>query len=64
MVDDTSTGTTMDLESTEEEVNSLEIVTSDHVDPSSSLPVIKRDIGMQTTCIKTELTSTFVLIVE
>ena len=64
MVDDMSSDTTIDEEAMEEEVDSLGIVTSDHVDPSSALPIIRRDIGMQTVHIKTELTSNFVLIVE
>ena len=63
-VDDTSTGTTIDAEATEDEVDSLGITTTDHVDPSSALHVIKRDIGMQTVHIKTELTSNFVPTVE
>ena len=64
MVDDTSIDTTIDVQAMEEEVYSLGIVTTDHIDPSSALHVIKRDIGMQTVHIKTELTSNFVLIVE
>ena len=61
---DMSVGMTIDVEATEEEVDSLAIVTIGRVDPSSALHVIKRDIGMQTVHIKTELTSNFVLIVE
>ena len=64
MVDDTSTGTTIDVEAMEEEVDSLGIMTTDHVDPSSALHVIRRDISMQTVRIKTELISNFVCIVE
>ena len=45
-VKDTSTGMTIDVEATEVEVDSLEIETTDHVDPSNVLHVIKRDIGM------------------
>ena len=64
MVDNTSTGTTINMEATEEKVDSLGIATTDHVDPSNALHVIRRDISMQTVHIKTELTSNFVLIVE
>ena len=53
-VKDTSAGTTIDMEATEEEVDSLGIATIDRVDLSSALHVIKRDIGMQTVHIKTE----------
>ena len=63
-VEDTSTGMTIDVEATEVEVDSLEIETTDHVDPSNALHVIRTDIGMQTVHIKTELTSNFVLIME
>ena len=63
-VKDTSTGMTIDVEDMEVEVDSLVIETTDHVDPSNALHVIKRDIDMQTIHIKTELTSNFVLIVE
>ena len=63
-VEDMSTDTTIDVQATEEEVDSFGIVTSDHVDPSSALPVIRRGIGTQTVRIKTELSSNFVLIVE
>ena len=63
-VEDTSIGMTIDVEATEDEVDSLEIETTDHVDPSNVLHVIRRDIGMQIVHIKTELTSNFVLIVE
>ena len=64
MVDDTSTGTTIGMEATEEEVDSLGIATTDHVDPSSALHVIRRAICMRIVHIKIELTSNFVLIVE
>ena len=63
-VRDMRTGITIDMEAMEEEVDSLGIATIDHVDPSSALHVIRRDISMQTVHIKIELTSTFVLIVE
>ena len=63
-VDNTSAGMTIDVQATEEEVDSLGIATTDCIDPSSALHVIKRDIGMQTVHIKAELTSNFVLIVE
>ena len=46
MVDDTSASTTINVGASEDEVDSLEIVTTDHVDPSSALHVIRRDIGM------------------
>ena len=61
MVDDTSASMTIDLQDMEEEVDSLGIVTTDRVDPSSALHVIKRDIGMQTIHIKIELISNSVL---
>ena len=57
MVEDMSAGTTIDAQAMEEEVDSLGITTTDHIDPSSALHVIRRDIGMQTVHIKTELTS-------
>ena len=63
-VDDTSVGTIIDMEAMEEEDDSLGIATIYHINPSSALHVIKRDIGMPTVHIKTELTSNFVLIVE
>ena len=62
--EDTSAAMTIDMEAMEFEVNSLEIETTDHVDPSNALHVLRRDIGMQTVHIKTKLTSNFVLIVE
>ena len=62
--EDTSTGMTIDVEATKVEVYSLEIETTDHVDPSNDIHFIRRDIGMQTVHIKKELTSNFVLIVE
>ena len=46
MFDDMSTSMTIDVEATEDEVDSLEIKTTDHVDPSNALHVIRRDIGM------------------
>ena len=64
MVDDMSAGMSIDTQGMEEEVDSLGIVTTDRVDPSSALHVIRRDIGMQTVHIKTDLTSNFVLIVD
>ena len=60
-VDDTSTGMTINVQAMEGEVDSLGIVTTDRVDPSSALHVIKRDISMQTVHIKTELISNSVL---
>ena len=62
--EDMSAGMKIDVEAMEDEVDSLEIKTTDHVDPSNALHVIRRDIGMQTVHIKTELTSNSVLIVE
>ena len=63
-VEDMSADMTIDVEAMEVEVDSLEIETTDHVDPSNALHVIRRDIAMQTVHIKIELTSNFVLIVE
>ena len=63
-VKDTSAGLTINMEAMEVEVYSLEIKTIDHVDPSNALHVIRRDIGMQTVHIKTELISNFALVVE
>ena len=63
-VGDTSISVTIDVEATEDEVDSLGIATTDHVNPSNALHVIRRDIGMQIVNIKTELTSNFVLIME
>ena len=45
-VEDTSVSMTTDVEAMEVEVNSLGIETTDHVDPSNVLHVIRRDIGM------------------
>ena len=63
-VDDMSAGMKIDMQVMEEEVDSMGITTTDRVDPSSALHVIRRDIDMETVHIKTELTSNFVLIVE
>ena len=63
-VDDTSADMTIGTEAMEDKVDSLGIATTDHVDPSNALHVIRRDISIQTVHIKTELTSNFVLIVE
>ena len=63
-VEDTSTGMTIDVEAMEVKVDSLEIDTTDHVDPYNALHVIRRDIGMQTIHIKTKLISNFVLVLE
>ena len=62
--EDTSAGITIDVEATKVEFDSLEIKTTDHIDPSNSLHLIRRDIFMQTVHLKTKLTSNFVLIVE
>ena len=64
MVKDTSVGMTIDVEAMEVEVVSLKIETTDHVDPSNALHVIRRDIGMQTVHTRTQLTANFVLTVE
>ena len=61
MVDDTSASMTIDVQDTEEEFDSLGIMTTDYVDPSSALRVIKNDIGMPAIHIKTELISNFAL---
>ena len=45
MVDDMSTGTTIDTQATEEEVDSLGIAKPNRVDPFNASHVIKRDIG-------------------
>ena len=45
-VKDTSDGMTIDMEAMEVEVDSLGIETTDHVDPSNVLHVIRRDTGM------------------
>ena len=63
-VKDTSASMTINMEAMEVKVDSLEIKTIDHIDLSNALHVIRRDIGMHTVHIKTELTSNFVLIVE
>ena len=63
-VEYTSAGMTVNVEATEVEVDSPEIKTTDHVDPSNALHVIRRDIGMQTVHTRIELTSNFVLVVE
>ena len=63
-VEDTSTGMTIDVEAMEDEADSMEIETTDHIKPSNSLHVIRRDIDMQTVHIKTKLTSNCVLIVK
>ena len=59
-----SVSMTIDVEDIKDEVDSLGIETTSHVDPSKSLHVIRRDIGMQTAHIKTKPTSNFVLIME
>ena len=63
-INDTSIGTTINMQAMEEEVDSLGIMTTDRVNPPNALHVIKRDISMQIVHIKTELTSNFVLTVE
>ena len=64
MVNDMSAGTTIDAKDMEEEVDSLGITTTDHIDPSNALHVTRRDISMQIVHTRTELTSNFVLIME
>ena len=59
----TNAGLKTDMEAMEVEVDSLGIETTDHVDPSNVLHVIRRDIGMQTVHTRTKLTSNFVVIV-
>ena len=63
-VEDMSTSMTIDVEAMEDKVDSLGIETTDHIDPSNALHVIRRDIGMHTVHIKIELTSNFVLVVK
>ena len=63
-VEDTSADMTIDVEAMEVEVDSLEIETTKHIDPSNVLHVIRRDTGMQTVHTRTELTSNYVLVVE
>ena len=63
-VKDTSTGMTIDVQTMEVEVNSLEIETTDHVGPMNVSHFTRKDIDMQTVHTRTELTSNFVLIVE
>ena len=48
MTDDMSAGTTIDVKVTEEEVDSLGIVTYDRVDPPSASYVTKKVTGTQT----------------
>ena len=45
-VEDTSASMTIDVEAMEVEVNLLGIETTDHVDPSNVLHVIRRDTNM------------------
>ena len=45
-VEDMSAGMTIDVEAMEDEVDSLGIKKTDHVDPSNALHVIRRDIDM------------------
>ena len=44
--EDTSASMTIDMDATEVEVDSLEIETTDHINLSNALHVIRRDIGM------------------
>ena len=52
---DTSAGSTIVMWDLEVEDDFLEIVTTDHDDPSSSLHVIKKDTTMQTIHTRIEL---------
>ena len=61
MVDDMSTGSKIDVQDMEEEVDSLGIETTDQADLSSASHVIKRDIDTQTVHIRTELISNSIL---
>ena len=63
MVDDMSVSTTIDAQDAEEEVDSLGITTTGHVNPSNASLVIKRVIGMHTVHTRTELISNSVLTV-
>ena len=56
MVNDMSTGSTTDMEDMEVEVDSLGIMTTDHVGPSNVSHVINKDIVMQTVHTRTQLT--------
>ena len=59
-----NTGSTTDVEDMEVKVDSLGIETTNHVNPSNVLHVIRRDIGMQSVYTRIELTLKFVLVVE
>ena len=52
-VEEMSAGMKIDMEATEVKVDSLEIETTDHVDSSNALHVIRRYISMQTVHINT-----------
>ena len=55
MADDMSAGTTIDTKVTEEEVDSLGIVTYDRVDPPSASHATKKVTGTQTVHTRTKL---------
>ena len=55
---------TIDVEAMEVKVDSLGIETTDHIDPSNVLHVIRRDTDMQTVHTRTEMTSNFVLVAK
>ena len=55
-VEDMSTGMTIDVEAMEVKVDSLGIETTNHVDPSNVLHVIRRDTDMQIVHTRTGLT--------
>ena len=52
---DMSAGTTTNVRDMEEEVDSLGIVTYEHVEPPSALHATKKVTGMQIVCTRTEL---------
>ena len=56
MVIDKSTGSTTEVEDMEVEVNSMGIVTTDHVDPSNVSHATKKFTDIQTTHTRIELT--------
>ena len=58
-----SVGMEIVVEAMEVEVDSLGIETTNHIDPSNVLHVIRRDTDMQTVHTRTGLTSNSVLIV-
>ena len=63
-VKDMSASMKTNMETMEVEVDSLGIETTNHVDPSNVLHVIRRDTDMQTVHTRTERTSNFVLVAK